>query len=81
MTDHIATATTEIHARPEEVWTALTDPELIARYMFGSKVETDWQPGSPIVWKGEYEGKPYEDKGEVRAVDPQRRLEVTTSAR
>ena len=28
--------------------------------------------GSPIVWKGEYEGKAYEDKGEVLEVVPER---------
>lgn len=77
MTGHVATARTEIDASTEAVWNALTDPELIARYMFGSKVETDWQVGSPIRWKGEYEGRPYEDKGEVLAIEPQRRLKVT----
>ena len=45
--------------------------------MFGSRVETDWKPGSPIVWKGEYEGKAYEDKGEIVEVEPERRLKVT----
>ena len=45
--------------------------------MFGSRVETDWQVGSPIVWKGECEGKPYEDKGEVLAVRRADRLSVT----
>jgi ABC-type xylose transport system permease subunit len=29
---------------------------------------TDWKHGSPIVWKGEYEGKEYEDKGEAGPV-------------
>jgi uncharacterized protein YndB with AHSA1/START domain len=45
--------------------------------MFGSDVETDWQEGSPIVWKGEYEGTSYEDKGEILEVDPERRLKLT----
>lgn len=77
MGDHIATAETEIDASPAEVWAALTDPEQIKQYMFGSHVETDWQPGSPIVWKGEYEGKSYEDKGEIVEIEPERRLKVT----
>jgi uncharacterized protein YndB with AHSA1/START domain len=75
--DHVATAETEIAAPPAEVWKALTDPELIKKYMFGSEVETDWQPGSPITWKGEYEGKPYEDKGEILEVEQERRLKLT----
>jgi uncharacterized protein YndB with AHSA1/START domain len=77
MADHVASATIEIDAPRGEVWTALTDPEQIEKYMFGSQVVTDWQPGSPIVWKGEYEGKTYEDKGEIVEVEPERRLKVT----
>ncbi len=77
MSGHIATAQCEIDAPPEEVWRALTDPELIKKYMFGSEVNTDWKPGSPITWKGEFEGRAYEDKGEIISVEPSQRLEVT----
>jgi uncharacterized protein YndB with AHSA1/START domain len=77
MVGHVTTAETEIDASPDQVWSALTDPEQIKQYMFGSQVETDWQPGSPIVWKGEYEGKQYEDKGEIVEIEPERRLKVT----
>ena len=77
MADHIATAETEIEAPPQEVWTALTDPDEIEKYMFGSRVITDWKPGSPIVWKGEYDGKKYEDKGQILEVDRGRRLKMT----
>jgi uncharacterized protein YndB with AHSA1/START domain len=77
MADHVASAAIEIDAPPGEVWTALTDPEQIKTYMFGSQVETDWQPGSPIVWNGEYEGKKYEDKGEIVEIERERRLKVT----
>jgi uncharacterized protein YndB with AHSA1/START domain len=77
MADHVATAETEIDASPEQVWSALTDPDQIRKYMFGSQVETDWQRGSAIVWKGEYEGKKYEDKGEILEIEPERRLKMT----
>ena len=77
MSGHVATAETEIDASPDDVWAALTEPKLIEKYMFGTHVETDWQPGSPIVWRGEYDGKPYEDKGEIVAIEPGRRLELT----
>lgn len=77
MADHVATAEIEINASPHEVWSALTDPEQIREYMFGSEVVTDWQRGHPITWKGEYEGKPYEDKGEIVEIEPPRRLKVT----
>ena len=77
MTDHLARAEVMVDAPASQVWRALTDPDLIAEYMFGSRVETDWQVGSPIVWKGEFEGRPYEDKGDVLEVEPDRRLRVT----
>ena len=77
MADHVAVAETEIDASPDEVWEALTDPKQIERYMFGSKVETDWKPGSRIVWTGEYDGKQYEDHGEILEVVPGRRLKLT----
>jgi uncharacterized protein YndB with AHSA1/START domain len=77
MTDHVATAETDIRAPRSAVWRALTDPDEIEKYMFGSRVETDWKPGSRITWKGEYEGKKYEDKGEVLEVERERRLKLT----
>lgn len=72
-----ATAHVEIAATPEVVWTAMTDPDRVAKYMMGSRVETDWVPGSAITWSGEWEGRPYQDKGRVIAAEPGRRLEVT----
>ena len=77
MSGHVATAQCEIDAPPEKVWRALTDPQLIKKYMFGSEVRTDWKPGSPITWQGEFEGRKYMDKGEILAVEPGRRLEIT----
>ena len=77
MSTYVATAECEIEASPEDVWRGLTDPEAIREFMFGSEVQTDWKPGSPITWKGEYEGKSYEDKGEIVTVEPGRTLEVT----
>jgi uncharacterized protein YndB with AHSA1/START domain len=77
MSGHIARAQCEIDAPPDKVWQALTDPELIKKYMFGSEVRSDWKPGSPITWKGEFEGREYQDKGEIIAVEPGRRLEFT----
>jgi uncharacterized protein YndB with AHSA1/START domain len=77
MADYLATAVTEINATPAQVWQALTDPKLIKRYMFGSEVVTDWKKGSPIVWKGEYQGRTYEDKGEIVEIEPEHHLKVT----
>ncbi len=73
----IATASTTIHAPAARVWEALTKPEIIKQYFFGSNIVTDWKVGSPIYYRGEWQGKPYEDKGVVKAFEPQRRLVAT----
>ena len=73
----VATAEIDIAAEPDRVWETLTDPAAVKQWMFGTDLETDWQVGSPIVWKGEYEGKSYEDKGEVLVYDAPQRLSVT----
>jgi uncharacterized protein YndB with AHSA1/START domain len=77
MTNLTARAEIDIAASPAQVWAALTDPAKIKQYFMGADVETDWRPGSPIIWKGEYEGTAYEDKGEIIEVDPNRHLEHT----
>ena len=77
MTGILAKAETEIDAPASRVWAALTDPDQIKEYMFGSQVETSWEVGSPITWNGEYEGRPYQDKGEVLTYDEPRELSVT----
>ena len=77
MTDHVAHAGVEISASPQQVWDALTDPEAIARFMFGARVDTDWEPGSPITWTGEYDGKQFQDKDEILETVPAERLRVT----
>jgi uncharacterized protein YndB with AHSA1/START domain len=77
VTGRVATAETDIRAPRSKVWRALTDPDQIQKYMFGSTVETDWKPGSRITWKGEYEGKTYEDKGQILEVVEERRLKVS----
>jgi uncharacterized protein YndB with AHSA1/START domain len=77
MPDLVATAEIDVDARADLVWQALTDPEMIKEYLFGSVVHTDWSPGSKIVWKGEFDGKPYEDKGEIVQFEPPRLLVLT----
>ena len=75
--DLIAEASVNVNAPVDEVWEALVDPEAIHQYMFGTNVETDWHEGSPISWKGEWEGKPYEDKGVILQVKPERTLQYS----
>jgi uncharacterized protein YndB with AHSA1/START domain len=77
MAGYVATAQTDVAASPERVWAALTEPEQIAVYMHGSRVESSWEVGSPITWDGEYDGRPYQDKGEILTYDEPRVLSMT----
>jgi uncharacterized protein YndB with AHSA1/START domain len=74
MTKIIAKAEADINAPPSKVWDALTNPAVIKQYMFGTNVVSDWKQGSPIVWKGEWKGKAYEDKGVILGIEPRRML-------
>lgn len=58
-----------IHAPVSKVWDALIDPELIKIYFFGTECITDWKKGSPIIFKGTYEGKAYVDKGNILNIE------------
>lgn len=73
----IAKATIKIDSPASKVWEALTQPELIQKYLFGTEVTTDWQVGSPIRYRGVWQGKPYEDKGTVLQVEPGKLLVST----
>src|SRR6478752_10884423 len=77
MTGHMARAEVIVAKHPTAVWSTLTEPEQVRRWMFGTTVTTDWQVGSPITWQGEMDGRPYEDKGEVLEADAPRRLSMT----
>lgn len=74
---HIAQASTTINAPLDNVWQALTDADMIEQYMFGTRVVTDWQEGSPIIWQGEWQGKRYEDKGVILKARPKRLLQYS----
>ena len=66
----IARASMTINAPGAKVWDALVNPEAIKQYMFGTNVVSHWHEGSPIVWKGEWQGKSYEDKGVILQFKP-----------
>jgi uncharacterized protein YndB with AHSA1/START domain len=73
----VAKTTVTINASPSRVWDALTNPDLIKQYLFGTEVTTDWKVGSPITYKGVWEGKAYKDKGKILQVEPNKLLVST----
>jgi len=67
-------SSTMIDAPIERVWQAITTPSEMKQWFFGVDTEADWRPGGRLVHRGEYGGKPYVDKGEIREFEPPRRL-------
>ena len=67
----------KINTSVSRAWQALTDPDLIKQYMFGTTVKSDWKLGSAITYTGEWEGKSYEDKGQIMDVIPFKLLHTT----
>jgi uncharacterized protein YndB with AHSA1/START domain len=77
MQNLIAKATTTVAAPRYDVWDALVTPASIKEYMFGTNVTSDFEEGSPITWKGEWQGRAYEDKGVIKKAEPGRFLKYT----
>ena len=65
-----ASSSITIGAPVDEVWKAITTPERIKQWFFGVDTESDWEPGSPLIHRGEWQGKPYVDKGEILRIEP-----------
>lgn len=75
--DFIAKAQITINVPADKVWEALITPAIIKKYMFGTTVTSDFKKGSPITWKGEWQGKFYEDKGTILESLPKTKLQYT----
>jgi uncharacterized protein YndB with AHSA1/START domain len=58
-----------IQASKEKVWEGLTNPELVKQYFFGTNLSGEWKVGGMIYFRGEYEGKAYEDKGIITEIE------------
>jgi uncharacterized protein YndB with AHSA1/START domain len=76
--DSVSTA--DISADRETVWAVLTDSAMLGDAMFGSEIEADWRVGGPIVYRGEWEGKAFEDHGEVVELSPPSRMRISHSS-
>jgi hypothetical protein len=45
--------------------------------MLGSKQLSDWRKGSSIIWKKNFNGRKFDDKGEVLEITPRKCLKYT----
>jgi uncharacterized protein YndB with AHSA1/START domain len=61
----------------EKVWDALINPDKIKLYFFGAQAMSEWKVGSQIVWKGEWQGKRFEDKGKILKKEANRVLQFS----
>ena len=68
-----------VKAEPERIWRAITDGVETEQYYYGTRVGSDWTKGARIVY--EYPDGSVAADGEVLAIDPPRRLEMTFHAR
>ena len=67
----------EFKAPSTEVWKGLTDTEIAKQYFFGTEQQSEYKVDSPITWKGEWDGKSYEDKGVIKEIEPGKHLKYT----
>lgn len=68
-----------IDASRAKVWDALVNPETIKQYMPVTSVVAEWRADSPIVWKSEFQGRPFEVRGKILRLEPERLLEYDHS--
>jgi uncharacterized protein YndB with AHSA1/START domain/DNA-binding transcriptional ArsR family regulator len=68
-----------IQAPPERVWQAITDGDETARYYYGTRVASTWQPEAPLVYT--YPDGTTAADGKVLEADPPRSLKMTFHAR
>jgi uncharacterized protein YndB with AHSA1/START domain len=62
-----------IRTSPEQLWAAITDPDVRARFHFGNRIESEWTPGSTYVITNPNAPEPLVE-GRNLEVDPPRRL-------
>lgn len=74
----ILSSSINIKASPARVWEVLVNPEETKKYMFGCVPESSWQPGSPLLWRGTFDGiELVAVKGAVTEIRPEAYLAYT----
>lgn len=67
----------EIRAPASKVWLALTLPALVKQWQYGSDLLTTWEPGTPIIFRNEWNGQLFEQRGTVLEFAPVSRLKYS----
>ena len=67
----------QILSPASKVWLALTVPELVKQWQYGADLLTTWTPGTPIVFRNEWNGQVFEQKGTVLEFIPASRLKYS----
>ena len=67
----------KIVAPARKVWLALTVPELVKQWQYGSELQTTWEVGSSITFRNEWNGQVFEQKGSVIEFLPPTRLKYS----
>jgi uncharacterized protein YndB with AHSA1/START domain len=70
-------STIVLNAPIEKVWNALTQPDLVKQWQYGSDLITDWIVGKEIRFRNEWEGQVFEQWGTVLEVVPNQKITRT----
>ena len=70
-------STVKILAPAKKVWLALTSPGLVKQWQYGSDLLTTWEVGTPIIFRNEWNGQVFEQKGNVLEFLPESRLKYS----
>ena len=70
--------TVTLNVDVNKVWEALTKPEWTKKYMPGIEVISNWEIGSPILWKGRVKGdEKIIMKGSIERIEAGKLLQFT----
>ena len=72
-----SSSTINIAASAKKVWRALTSPDLVKQWQYGSDLLTTWAVGTSIVFRNEWNGQVFEQKGTVIEFSPESRLKYS----
>ena len=70
-------STVMIHASATKLWLALTRPDLVKQWQYGSDLLTTWEVGTPILFRNEWNGQVFEQKGTVLEFSPPSRVKYS----